>query len=199
MRLDAGDHQPLPGARHRHVQGIDLFALAFALFVGQQFGYVGTGPVFTGQKDKPAGCIGLPWPIQQDAHGFCFGCIGIGVQNQHRMRLETLGTMNRQQSHGVGLHGRRRNFRTCLERAHQLIRGYKTPATHLQGDPQQGLQIGQNGLALAGWRSACKPGQHVAMAVNGLQSIVWRQLLNPPLILLQAAGNALQVGVIDLG
>ena len=89
--------------------------------------------------------------------------------------------MDGQEPHGIVQHRRRGLHAASLERAHKTVGRGKTATTECQRHTWQGAQIGQHRRALGCWRSGGEARQHVAVAVNGLQGVVWRQFVNPAL------------------
>ena len=98
------------------------------------------------------------------------------------MRLQALGTVNRQQPNGIGVDSRRRLQPASLEGAHKGVGRGIPAAVKLQRDVQQGAQVGQHrGPGLLG-RGSGKACQHIAMVIDCLQGVVRRQTVDPTLI-----------------
>ena len=90
------------------------------------------------------------------------------------MCLKAFGTMHGQQSHGLRCHHWWRQHTASFEGANKRIgRGIAT-TPELQRHAQHRPQIGQHRVALTRWCGHCETGQHVAVGINGLQSVVGR-------------------------
>ena len=167
--------------RQRDIQGVEFFALALKTLGLQRGQGAGGGLAFADQKHKLGRVLGLARPVNQHAHGVGVALGGVGVEQQHGVRLQALGAVDGEQAHGQWVHGGGRQHATAFEGAHKGVGRGVAPTAQLQGHGQQGAQVGQHRVALAGRRHAGKARQHVAIGVNGLQRVMRRQLVQPRL------------------
>ena len=183
--LHRRQRQAVLGARHGHVEHVQLLAAAGLLLGGQ--GGLGTGGRvgFAGQKDEGRGRGLLAGPVHQHAHGFGLLRAGVGVQQQHAIGLQPLGPVHRQQSDGLRIGPAGGAHSALLHGAHKRIGREVAAPVVLQRSGQQRTQVGLHGLALGDGRGGGKAGQHVAVLVDGVQRIVRRQALHPALVLKQ--------------
>ncbi len=135
------------------------------------------------------GRSGFARPVHQHTHALGRGRLGIGVEQQHGVRLQTLGAVDGEQPHGLRLRSLRRPDAPGLERAHETVGGEKTPAVLRQCLPEQAVQLDQHSLALARRNGHRKARQHVAFSVDGGQRVVRRQAVGPALVERQAPGS----------
>ncbi len=87
--------------------------------------------------------------------------------------------MDGEQTHRQRIHCRGRQHAPGLEGTHKGIGRGETPAAQLQRDAKQRAQIGQHRVALVGGRRRAEARQHVAVAIDGLQRVMWRPLAEP--------------------
>ena len=158
-----------------YVQGVQLFAPPGGLFLNQCFRSAGWRRAFADQKHKLVRGQRLAGPVDKHAHAIGASRGGVGVEQQHGLGLQALGTVNGEQPHGIGVDSRRCLQATRLERADKSIWRCIAATIDLQSGCQQRPQIGQHRPPAGSRCSSSKAGQHVATVVNSLQRIVWWQ------------------------
>ena len=192
VRLDGRDHQHAPGAGHGHVQGVEFLTPAGQLFLRQNRLGAQRRALLGHQKHKLLGRRGLAGPVDQHRHAVGIARDGVGVQQQHGFGFQSLGAVNGQQAHGVGLQAQRRQQAAGLQGAHQAVgRGEAAPVQR-QRHAQQRSQVAEHCRALAVRCGRAKTGQHVAVVINGLQRVMRWQLGKPAFPAPQHFADALQ-------
>jgi len=181
------------GTRHGHVEHVQFFAAAGLLLSSQRGFGAGRGGRFAGEKNKGRRHGLLARPIHQHAHGLCFLRAGVGVEQQHAVGLQPLGTVHRQQADGLRIGPAGRAHAALLHGPHKRIGREVAAAIVLQRCRQQRAQVGLHRLALGDWGSSGEAGQHVAVLVDGMQRIMRRQATHPGLVLGQNSPYRLMV------
>ena len=100
--------------------------------------------------------------------------------------------MHSEQAHGLCVGSIGRLDTAGLEGTYQGIGCGVTPTVDLQGSRQQGLQIGQHILTQSIGRSRRKARQHIAVLVDGAESVVRRKGVEPIFVLHQGGSNTFQ-------
>ena len=179
VRRDGRNNQRVARPGQRHIERIEFFAFALCALVVKVLHCAGRRPAFTGHEDKFLRPPGMAWPVDQHPHSLGSTLGSIRVEQQHRPRFQTLGAVDGQQTYCRIVDRRRRQHTTGFQGAHERIRRGIPPATNLQCGREQGAQIRQHRVALRSRRRDGKTRQHVAIAIDGLQRIVGRQLVQP--------------------
>ncbi|MNV44181.1 hypothetical protein D3C71_1359300 [compost metagenome] len=181
------------GARHGHVEHVQLLAAAGLLLGGQRGFCAGRRVRFAGQKDKGRRHGLLARPVHQHTHGLGFLRAGVGVEQQHAVGLQPLGAVHRQQANGLRIGPARRAHAALLHGPHKRIGREVAAAVVLQRCRQQRAQVGLHCLTLGDRDSSGEAGKHVAVLVDGMQRIVRRQATHPVLVLNQNRPQRFQI------
>ena len=173
--VGVAEDQPFAGAGHRHVKTIDLFARSGLFLQRPGVDQAVRQSGLAGDEGNTARRWFGHRPVHQQRGTLRLGRLGIGVDQDHRARLQALGPV-----HGEQLHRRSRCHTGGLDtpgahRTHKAVDRGKAPAVVGQRGAQQGLHGVQGpGTPRRGHRGR-QPGQQVALVHDAVQQIVWRQ------------------------
>ena len=123
VRFGGAEHQPLPCPGHRHVEAVQLFALAGSDLPLQHAPQRRRAARFGLGIDEGAAqrMRRLHRPVDQHAGSLGLLRLGVGVHHEDDARLQPFGAVNGQQLHGLGLTRQRQLGGAALERAHEVV------------------------------------------------------------------------------
>ena len=189
VRLHARQDQSGFGARDGHVQGVELFDGARSLFLlHQRLGAFGWR-LFARQKHEARRRGVFAGPVHQHRHGGGFAGQSIGVEQEHGIGFQALGTVDGQQTDRAGRVAGRGLVAFGLERAHQSVHAQKAATVLRQGLRQDVAQTALGGGAQTRGDGLGVALQDLQVFKDGRQRIVRRPLQHPALVSNQAFGD----------